>query len=67
MVEFGMNVQEACEAPNIISYQMKNSLDDHEKLPGKLTLNDDVPPWVRTELGLKWATKSISASIHRDR
>lgn len=50
MVEFGMNVQEACEAPNIASYQMFSSFGKHEKYPGRLTLRDDVPPWVRKEL-----------------
>jgi len=50
IVEFGLNVQEACEAPNIVSYQMKNSFDMHESLPGRLTLNEAVPPWVRDEL-----------------
>jgi gamma-glutamyltranspeptidase/glutathione hydrolase len=51
VVEFGMNVQEACEAPNIVSYQMKNSFDKHDSLPGKLTLNEQVPVWVRSALG----------------
>jgi gamma-glutamyltranspeptidase/glutathione hydrolase len=50
MVEFGMNVQEAVEAPNIVSYQMHDSFGDHEKFPGRLTLNEAVPPWVRKEL-----------------
>ncbi len=50
MVEFGMNVQEACEAPNIVSYQMQSSFGKHESHPGRLTLRDDVPPWVRKEL-----------------
>jgi len=50
IVEFGMNVQEACEAANIVSYQMKNSFDDHSRLPGKLTLQEQVPPWVRLAL-----------------
>ncbi len=50
MVEFGMNVQEACEAPNIVSYQMYNSFAEHESLPSRLTLRDDVPQWVRKEL-----------------
>jgi gamma-glutamyltranspeptidase/glutathione hydrolase len=50
VVEFGMNVQEACEAPNIVSYQMKNSFDNHDILPGKLTLNEQVPVWVRSAL-----------------
>ncbi|MBU2437772.1 MAG: gamma-glutamyltransferase, partial [Acidobacteria bacterium] len=34
MVEFGMNVQEACEAPNINSYQMQSSFGDHAAEPG---------------------------------
>jgi len=50
MVEFGMNVQEACEAPNIVSYQMQSSFGKHESNPGRLTLRDDVSPWVRKEL-----------------
>jgi gamma-glutamyltranspeptidase/glutathione hydrolase len=50
VVEFGMNVQEACEAPNITSYQLRDSFGQHESQPGRLTLNDQVPGWVRDEL-----------------
>ncbi|HET7294069.1 MAG TPA: gamma-glutamyltransferase, partial [Vicinamibacteria bacterium] len=50
VVEFGMNVQEACEAPNITSYQLRDSFGDHESFPGRLTLNEQVPAWVREEL-----------------
>lgn len=50
VVEFGMNVQEACEGPNITSYQMHSSFDTHERLPGRLTLSQTVPEWVRAEL-----------------
>ncbi len=50
VVEFGLSVQEACEAPNIVSYQMKNSFDDHASQTGRLTLNEAVPSWVRDEL-----------------
>lgn len=50
MVEFGMNVQQACEAANIVSYQMYSSFDDHASTPGRLTLNEKVPEWVRNEL-----------------
>jgi len=50
VVEFGMNVQEAAEAANINSYQMRSSFGSHESRPGRLTLNDAVPPWVRKEL-----------------
>ena len=50
VVEFGMNVQEAAEAPNIGSYQMRSSFGAHESRPGRLELNESVPPWVRDEL-----------------
>ena len=50
VVEFGMNVQEAAEAANITSYQLRNSFDDHASRPGRLTLNEAVPPWVRHQL-----------------
>jgi len=50
VVEFGMNVQQACEAANLTSYQMRNSFDKHDIQPDRLTLNEEVPPWIRTEL-----------------
>ncbi len=50
MVEFGMTVQEACEAANITSCQMRSSFGAHEAEPGRLTLNQEVPSWVRREL-----------------
>ncbi len=50
IVEFGMNVQEACEAANITSYQMHDSFNDHKALPGKIDLNDKVPAAVRDKL-----------------
>ena len=50
VVEFGMDVQEAVEAANITSYQMRNSFGDHRTLPGRLTLRDDTPGWIRHEL-----------------
>jgi gamma-glutamyltranspeptidase/glutathione hydrolase len=50
MVEWEMNVQQAAEAPNINSYQMKGSFRDHPSEPGRLLLQEDVPPWVRAEL-----------------
>src|SRR5687768_730886 len=50
IVEFGMTVQEATEAANITSYQMRDSFGDHESMPGRLTLNDRVSPWIRDEL-----------------
>ncbi|MEW6302940.1 MAG: gamma-glutamyltransferase [Verrucomicrobiota bacterium] len=49
-VEFGMNVQEACEAANLTSYQMRSSFGEHKAEPGRLTLTEEVPSWVRKEL-----------------
>ncbi len=50
VVEFGMNVQEACEAANINSYQMRSSFGDHESQPGRMLINEATPPWVMSEL-----------------
>jgi gamma-glutamyltranspeptidase/glutathione hydrolase len=50
VVEFGMNVQQAAEAANFTSYQMRSSFGDHESRPGGLTVNESVPSWVRGEL-----------------
>ena len=53
VVEFGMTVQEAAEAANITSYQLRDSFGSHESIPGRLTLQSSVPAWVRTELTRK--------------
>ncbi|MPY89519.1 MAG: gamma-glutamyltransferase family protein [Luteitalea sp.] len=50
VVEFGMTVQEATEAANITSYQMRSSFDDHRARPGRVTLNKQVPPFVISQL-----------------
>jgi gamma-glutamyltranspeptidase/glutathione hydrolase len=50
VVEFGMNVQEATEAPNVNSYQMRDSFGNHVSIPGKITLAESMPDWVRQEL-----------------
>ncbi len=50
VVEFGMNVQQACEAANITSYQMRNSFRNHVTYPGRLDINEKVSPWVREKL-----------------
>jgi gamma-glutamyltranspeptidase/glutathione hydrolase len=50
VVEFGMNVQEATEAPNINSFQMRSSFGAHESRPGRILLSESMSPWIRTEL-----------------
>lgn len=50
MVEFGMDVQQACEGPNIVSYQMQSSFGAHTATPGRLTLNERVAQAVRDNL-----------------
>ena len=48
--EFGMTPQEAAEAANFNSYQMKASFDQHESQPGRIVLNSAMPQWVTREL-----------------
>jgi gamma-glutamyltranspeptidase/glutathione hydrolase len=50
VVEFGMTVQEATEAANINSYQMRSSFGAHESRPGVMMIHPSLPPWVRSEL-----------------
>jgi len=50
VVEFGMNVQQAAEAPNFNSYQMRASFGEHETQPGKILLNNSTKPAVRDQL-----------------
>jgi len=52
MVEFGMNVQEATEAPNINTYQFWLSLggEDRKPKPGHMLIHSSTPPYVRSEL-----------------
>ena len=53
MVEFDMNVQEACEAPNINSFQMRSSFGYHENRPGDLLLHESTPNFIKKELRKK--------------
>jgi gamma-glutamyltranspeptidase/glutathione hydrolase len=50
VVEFGMNVQQAAEAPNVNSHQMRSSFGAHESRPGHLTVAASTPEAVRREL-----------------
>ncbi|HEU4456517.1 MAG TPA: gamma-glutamyltransferase [Longimicrobium sp.] len=50
VVEFGMNVQQAAEAANMNSFQMRASFGEHESIPGRMLLAESVPAWTRAEL-----------------
>jgi gamma-glutamyltranspeptidase/glutathione hydrolase len=50
MVEFDMTVQESTEAPSFKTLQMYSSFGEHEKTPGGLILNSQMPPWTRKDL-----------------
>ena len=52
VVEFGMTVQEAVEAPNFNTYQLYLSLggEDRKPKPGSILLNENTPAWIRKEL-----------------
>jgi gamma-glutamyltranspeptidase/glutathione hydrolase len=53
VLEFGMTPQEAAEAANFNSYQMKASFELHESQPGRIVLNSSMPQWVVKELALR--------------
>lgn len=50
VVEFGMNVQQACEAPNFNSFQMRSSFDKHSTTPGGMLMNESTTPAIRQAL-----------------
>jgi len=50
VVEFGMNVQQAAEADNFLSYQMHQSFGDHANEPGRLGVNESVNDYTRERL-----------------
>jgi gamma-glutamyltranspeptidase / glutathione hydrolase len=50
MVEFGMTVQQAVEAPNVNSFQMRSSFGDHESRPGRMLVARSTPEPVRAAL-----------------
>ncbi|HET7585592.1 MAG TPA: gamma-glutamyltransferase [Gemmatimonadaceae bacterium] len=50
IVEFGMTPQQAAEAPNINSYQMRSSFGVHEVRPGRMLIASSTPDSVRAAL-----------------
>jgi gamma-glutamyltranspeptidase/glutathione hydrolase len=61
VVEFGMTVQEATEAANINSYQMRSSFGAHASRPGVMMIHQSLPPWVRAELTKMGYTLEVAA------
>jgi gamma-glutamyltranspeptidase / glutathione hydrolase len=62
VVEFGMNVQEAVEAPNFNTFQLYLSLGAEDRLPvpGSIVLNQTTPAWIRKELKAKGYNMSFN-------
>jgi gamma-glutamyltranspeptidase/glutathione hydrolase len=50
VVEFGMTPQEATEAANFNTFQVRKWLGDRQSIPGRILLQDATPAWVRSEL-----------------
>jgi gamma-glutamyltranspeptidase/glutathione hydrolase len=50
IVEWGMTPQQAAEAPNINSSQMRSTFGDHESRPGELLVASSTPDSVRAAL-----------------
>jgi len=50
VVEFGMTPQQATEAANMNSFQLRDSFGNHETGPGRMLLDDETPRWVRSDL-----------------
>ncbi|HEX2834396.1 MAG TPA: gamma-glutamyltransferase family protein [Thermoanaerobaculia bacterium] len=50
VVEFGMTPQEATEAANFNTEQVRKWLGDRQSTPGRIILNEQTPAWVRSEL-----------------
>ena len=50
VVEWGMTPQQAAEAPNVNTYQMRSSFGAHESRPGRILVNTSTPDPVRTAL-----------------
>jgi len=50
VVEFGMTVQQAVEAPNINSFQMRSSFGAHEARPGHMEVATSLPEATRAAL-----------------
>ena len=50
VVEFRMTPQEASEAANFNTFQVRKWLGDRQSVPGRVLLNEQTPAWVRNDL-----------------
>jgi gamma-glutamyltranspeptidase/glutathione hydrolase len=50
VLEFGMTPQQAVEAPNMNTFQLMNSFDDHTSQPGRMLVASSTSPAVREAL-----------------
>jgi gamma-glutamyltranspeptidase/glutathione hydrolase len=66
-VEFGMNVQEAAEADNFLSYQLHDSFGDHKREPGRLAVNESVSEFTRDQLARMGYAVEVGVWGRRDR
>lgn len=67
VVEFGMNVQQAAEADNFLSYQLHDSFGDHKKEPGRLAVNESVAEFTREQLEKMGYAVEVGVWGRRDR
>jgi len=63
IVEFGMNVQEAVEAPRFQTLHLVSSFDDHRFNPGMLNLEDRVAKEVRDDLASRGHKVEVQAAF----
>ncbi|AHG87791.1 gamma-glutamyltranspeptidase [Gemmatirosa kalamazoonensis] len=61
VVEWGMTPQQAVEAPNINSYQMRSSFGAHESRPGRILVASSTPQSVRDALVQMGYTLEVEA------
>jgi gamma-glutamyltranspeptidase/glutathione hydrolase len=67
MVEFGMNVQEAAEADNFLSFQLHDSFGEHKKEPGRLAVNESISEFTRDQLAKMGYDVEVGIFGNRDR
>ncbi len=61
IVEFGMTPQQAVEAPNMNSFQLRNSFDDHTPQPGRMLVASSTSEATREALRSMGYTLQFSA------